>query len=78
MAQYTAVILGSGTSTGVPVLGIEYPPSFLADPKNHRTRPALLLNGPEGNLLVDCGPDMRTQLLREGILDIKEVLITHT
>lgn len=74
----TAIILGSGTSTGVPVLGQSYSESFLAEPKNHRTRPALLLQGPQGNLVVDCGPDMRTQLLREGIMDIEAVLITHT
>jgi phosphoribosyl 1,2-cyclic phosphate phosphodiesterase len=78
MAHGTAIVLGSGTSTGVPVLGREYPESFLADPKNHRTRPSLLVQGPKGNLLVDCGPDMRTQLLREGISDIEAVLITHT
>lgn len=60
------------------MLGQSYSSSFLADPKNHRTRPSLLVQGPGGNLLVDCGPDMRTQLLREGISDIEAVLITHT
>jgi len=71
------VVLGSGTSNGVPILGIEYPAAFLAEPKNHRTRPSILLKGPHGNLLVDCTPDMRTQLLREGIMDVHGVLITH-
>lgn len=74
----TAVILGSGTSNGVPTLGIEYPPSFLANPKNFRTRPSCLLQGPTGNVLIDCAPEMRIQLLREGILDIDAVIITHT
>lgn len=73
-----AIILGSGTSTGVPLLGIDYPPEFLENPKNHRTRTALLLRGPQGNILVDCGPDMRLQLLRENIKSIDAVLITHT
>ncbi|HRF59458.1 MAG TPA: MBL fold metallo-hydrolase [Fimbriimonadaceae bacterium] len=73
-----AVVLGSGTSNGVPTLGVEYPPEFLANPKNHRTRPSLLLRGPTGNVLVDCAPEMRLQLLREGVMDIDSVLITHT
>lgn len=73
-----AIILGSGTSNGCPSLGFEYPESFLANPKNWRTRPSLLLRGPTGNLLVDCAPEMRLQLLRERILDVEAVLITHT
>ncbi|MCE9558328.1 MAG: MBL fold metallo-hydrolase [Armatimonadetes bacterium] len=78
MQTTSAIVLGSGTSTGVPVLGIEYPAEFLANRKNHRTRPSLLLQGPTGNLLIDCGPDLRDQLLRENVLDIEQVLITHT
>lgn len=73
-----AILLGSGTSSGVPVLGFEYPPAYLANPKNHRTRPALLLKGPEGNVLIDCGPDLRMQLLREGIMQVDATIVTHT
>ena len=74
----SATILGSGTSNGVPSLGKTYPPEFLADPRNHRTRSSLLLRGPEGNVLVDSTPEMRIQLLRESVLDISAVIITHT
>jgi phosphoribosyl 1,2-cyclic phosphate phosphodiesterase len=73
-----AVILGSGTSNGVPTLGKTYPAEFLANPKNHRTRPSLLLRGPTGNVLVDCAPEMRLQLLREGVTEIEAVIVTHT
>jgi phosphoribosyl 1,2-cyclic phosphate phosphodiesterase len=72
------VLLGSGTSTGVPVLGFDYPASFLANPKNHRTRPSILIRGPHGNILVDATPDMRMQLLREDVRMIDATLITHT
>ena len=74
----TAIILGSGTSNGVPTLGRTYPAEYLADPRNHRTRASCLLQGPEGNVLIDCSPEMRLQLLREGVQDLAAVLITHT
>lgn len=72
------VVLGSGTSTGVPVLGVAYPQSFLANSKNHRLRPSVLFIGPGGKVLVDCTPDMRTQLLRENVQDLEAVIVTHT
>lgn len=73
-----AVILGSGTSNGVPSLGRKYPAEFLADPRNHRTRCSLLLQGPSGNVLVDCAPEMRLQLLATGITELEAVIVSHT
>ena len=78
MAAGEAIILGSGTSNGVPMLGVHYPPEFLANPKNHRTRSSCLLKGPTGNFLIDCTPEMRIQLVREEIFSVEEILITHT
>jgi len=60
------------------MLGVEYPDSFLANPKNSRTRCSILLKGPSGNLLVDCAPELRLQMVREREYDIDAVLITHT
>lgn len=73
-----AIVLGSGTSNGVPMLGVRYSDEFLAHPKNHRTRCSLLLEGPEGNVLVDCAPEMRLQLLRHRIFELDSVIVTHT
>lgn len=73
-----AVVLGSGTSNGVPMLGYRYPHGFLENPRNHRTRASILLRGPLGNVLVDCPPEMRLQLTREGILQVSAVIITHS
>lgn len=78
MASGEAVILGSGTSNGVPMLGVHYSPEFLANPKNHRMRSSCLLKGPTGNFLIDCTPEMRLQLVRAEIFSVQEVLITHT
>ena len=72
------MVLGSGTSNGVPTPGKAYPPEFLANPKNHRTRPSIALCGPDGNVLVDCAPELRLQLLREGIGDVAACILTHT
>jgi len=72
------VVLGSGTSNGVPMLGVEYPESYLANPKNWRTRSSICLLGPRGNLLVDCSPELRLQMARERIFDVEATLITHT
>lgn len=74
----TCVVLGSGTSNGVPMLGVEYPESYLANPKNWRTRASVCLLGPTGNLLVDCAPELRIQMARERIYDVEATLITHT
>ena len=78
MAAGEAIILGSGTSNGVPMLGVHYSPEFLANPKNHRMRSSCLLKGPDGNFLIDCTPEMRLQLVRANVYSVHEVLITHT
>ena len=52
--------------------------SLLANPKNWRTRSSIIILGPEGNLLVDCAPELRIQMAREGLTRIDDVLITHT
>lgn len=70
--------MGTGTSTGVPVLGKTYPKEFLANPKNHRLRCSLLLRSDSGNVVVDAGPDIRQQLLRENVTSIDGLFLTHS
>ena len=71
------IFLGTGTSTGVPVHRLRLCDVYQHNPKNKRTRCALVLGLPEGNLLIDTPPDLRTQLLREKIGVVHAVLYTH-
>lgn len=71
------IFLGTGTSTGVPVLGCDCAICTSNDPKNCRTRPSVLFAFPAGNLLIDTTPEMRMQLLRERIRRVHAIAYTH-
>ena len=71
------IFLGTGTSVGVPCIGCGCDTCVSDNPKNKRTRCALVLGLPEGTLLIDTPPDLRTQLLREQIGLVHSVLYTH-
>ena len=71
------ILLGTGTSVGVPSIGCGCPVCTSDDPRNKRTRCSALLGLPEGNLLIDTSPDLRQQLLREGVGIVHAVLYTH-
>jgi phosphoribosyl 1,2-cyclic phosphate phosphodiesterase len=71
------VLLGTGTSVGVPLIGCGCHVCRSTNPRNRRTRCSAILGLPEGNLLIDTAPDMREQLLREDIGLVHAVLYTH-
>lgn len=71
------IFLGTGTSVGVPCIGCGCPTCTSTNPKNQRLRCSLVLGLPEGNLLIDTTPDLRTQLLREKVGVVHTVLYTH-
>ena len=71
------ILLGTGTSTGVPAIGCQCAVCTSSERRNQRTRCSVILGAPGGNLLVDTPPDLRSQLLREGIGVVHSVLFTH-
>lgn len=71
------ILLGTGTSVGVPTIGCGCDVCQSGHPRNQRTRCAVAIGLPEGNLLIDTPPDLRTQLVREQIGIVHAVLYTH-
>jgi phosphoribosyl 1,2-cyclic phosphate phosphodiesterase len=70
-------ILGSGTSTGVPMVGCGCPVCSSDDPRDKRTRASILVEAAERYILVDTSTDLRKQVIREKIPRIDAVLFTH-
>lgn len=70
-------ILGCGTSTGVPKIGNDWGLCDPAEPRNARLRTSILVESGGDDLLVDCGPDLRQQLLSAGVDRLDGVIVTH-
>ena len=70
-------LLGTGTSSGVPVLGCNCEVCRSKDPRDNRLRCAALIETEKTRILIDAGPDIRQQLLRVPFRKIDGVLITH-
>jgi phosphoribosyl 1,2-cyclic phosphate phosphodiesterase len=71
-------MLGSGTSTGVPVIGCPCEVCRSDDPRNKRWRTGLKLEIEERIILVDTPTDLRAQALRFGLPRVDAVLFTHS
>lgn len=72
------IILGSGTSTGVPIIGCNCVVCTSLDNRDQRLRTSVFIKTKRGkNILVDTTPDLRTQLLRSQLTQVDFVIITH-
>lgn len=69
--------LGTGSSLGVPMIGCECATCRSPHPKNHRLRPSGLVHVGNKKLLIDAGPDFRTQALRMALNRLDGLLLTH-
>jgi phosphoribosyl 1,2-cyclic phosphate phosphodiesterase len=77
MTRRTFTFLGTGTSTGIPMIGCDCPVCRSDNAKNQRYRCAVLIQVPQGNILIDTPPELRLQLLRAGVGVVHAVLYTH-
>lgn len=72
-------VLGVGSSAGTPMIGCGCITCRSSNPRNVRTRCSAAVTLPGGEVvLIDTGPDLRQQALREGLLRVDAVLYTHT
>lgn len=69
--------LGTGTSTGVPQIGCHCPTCSSLDPCDKRMRCSAMVTAGGKNLLIDCGPDFRQQMLTARVDELHALLLTH-
>lgn len=72
------LVLGSGTSVGVPMIGCRCKVCLSEDPRDKRLRPSVLFKLGEKRILIDTSPDFRYQALRAGIERLDAILYTHS
>ena len=72
------LVLGSGTSVGVPMIGCRCKVCTSRDPRDSRLRPSVLLRLGDKRILIDTSPDFRYQALRYRIDRVDAILFTHS
>lgn len=70
-------LLGSGASSGVPLIGCDCPVCLSPNQRNKRSRVSLFVETAGIKLLIDTSPDLRAQFLREGLKTADAILYTH-
>lgn len=69
--------LGTGTSIGVPVVACNCVVCKSTDLRDKRFRTSAMLTINGRNIVIDCGPDFRIQMLRHNVEDIDAIVFTH-
>ncbi len=71
------IFMGSGTSHGVPMIACDCGTCRSDDPRDKRLNASILIKWEQHNILIDCGRDFRHQAIREGLMSVEGVLLTH-
>ncbi len=69
--------LGTGTSQGIPVIGSTHPVCLSEDHRDKRLRVSVLIEVEGTQIVIDCGPDFRQQMLTNPIDRLDAILLTH-
>lgn len=72
------IFLGTGTSSGVPMIGCDCAVCTSSDKKDNRLRSSILVQSATTTLVVDTGPDFRYQMLRQNVNKLDAVIFTHS
>jgi phosphoribosyl 1,2-cyclic phosphate phosphodiesterase len=75
--QIKITFLGTGTSTGVPMITSKHPVALSKNLKDKRLRSSIVVSWDDINYVIDCGPDFRQQMIRENVESINGILFTH-
>jgi len=74
---FRLTLLGTGTSFGIPQIGCRCAVCRSSDPRDRRGRTAAIIRSGASTVLIDTPPELRLQLVREGIDRLDAVLYTH-
>jgi phosphoribosyl 1,2-cyclic phosphate phosphodiesterase len=75
--KISITFLGTGTSSGVPMIGCTCEVCTSTDPRDNRLRSSILVQSEKTTLVVDSGPDFRYQMLRAGVHHLDAIIFTH-
>lgn len=73
----TITFLGTGTSSGVPMIACDCHVCTSADTRDKRLRSSIMVQSAQTTIVVDTTPDFRYQMLRENVKQLDAVLFTH-
>lgn len=69
--------LGTGTSTGVPMIACPCAVCHSSDPRDKRLRSSILIRTEQTAVVVDTTPDFRYQMLRQNVTSLNAIVFTH-
>ena len=75
--MYRLTFLGTGTSSGVPMVGCNCEVCKSSDARDVRLRSSVMIESDTTRVVIDCGPDFRYQMLRESVQAVDAILLTH-
>ncbi len=73
----TITLLGTGTSSGVPMIACPCDVCHSTDPRDKRLRCSVLIRSATTTIAIDAGPDFRYQMLRAGVTHLDGIIFTH-